>query len=122
MRRTMLVGKIHRATVTGADLSYTGSITLDPDLVEAAGFLPFEQVQVLDVDNGARLTTYVIEGLRGSGEVVMNGAAARLVAKGDRVIVLAYAEMEEAEARSHTPRVVLVDERNRPAAAAAAYD
>jgi aspartate 1-decarboxylase len=109
----MLMGKVHRATVTDANLNYEGSLTLDPDLMEAAGMLPYEQVQVLDVDNGARLTTYLIEGRRASGQVVINGAAARLVAPGDKVIVVAYAEMDEEEARAHTPRVVLVDGDNR---------
>jgi len=114
MRRMMLMGKVHRATVTDANLNYEGSLTLDPDLMEAAGMLPYEQVQVLDVDNGARLTTYLIEGERSTGQVCINGAAARLVAPGDKVIVVAYAEMEDEEARSHTPRVVLVDGANRP--------
>ena len=114
MRRMMLLGKVHRATVTDANLNYVGSLTLDPDLMEAAGMLPYEQVQVLDVDNGARLTTYLIEGERSTGQVCINGAAARLVAPGDKVIVVAYAEMEDEEARSHTPRVVLVDGANRP--------
>ena len=110
----MLMGKVHRATVTDANLNYEGSLTLDPDLMESAGMLPYEQVQVLDVDNGARLTTYLIEGERSTGQVCINGAAARLVAPGDKVIVVAYAEMETEEARSHTPRVVLVDGANRP--------
>jgi aspartate 1-decarboxylase len=114
MRRTMMHGKIHRATVTGAYLDYEGSIALDPDLYEAAGFVPYEQVHVLNVANGNRFVTYVIEGKRGSGEVAVNGAAARLVAVGDLVIVLAYAEMEDAEARRLLPKVVLVDGRNRP--------
>ena len=114
MRRTMLMGKVHRATVTDANLNYEGSLTLDPDLMEAAGMLPYEQVQVLDVDNGSRLTTYLIKGERSSGQVVINGAAARLVAPGDKVIIVAYAEMEDEEARSHTPKVVLVDGTNRP--------
>lgn len=114
MRRMMLLGKVHRATVTDANLNYVGSLTLDADLMEAAGMLPYEQVQVLDIDNGARLTTYLIEGERSSGQVCINGAAARLVAPGDKVIVVAYAEMEDEEARAHTPRVVLVDGANRP--------
>ncbi len=128
MRRTMLLGKIHRATVTDADVNYEGSLALDPDLMEAAGMLPYEQIQVLDIDNGARLTTYLIEGERSSGQVVVNGAAAHLVAPGDKVIIVAYAEMEEAEARTHTPRVVLVDGANRPitraqsGAASTSYD
>jgi len=109
----MLMGKVHRATVTDANLNYEGSLSLDPDLMEAAGMLPYEQVQVLDVDNGSRLTTYLIEGERSSGQVIINGAAARLVAPGDKVIIVAYGEMEDEEARSHTPRVVLVDAANR---------
>lgn len=119
MRRTMMHGKIHRATVTGAFLDYEGSIALDRDLYEAAGFLPYEQVHVLDVDNGNRFVTYVIEGERGSGEVAVNGAAARLVQVGDTLIVLAYTEMDDAEARALRPRVVLVDASNRPLTAPA---
>jgi aspartate 1-decarboxylase len=110
----MMHGKIHRATVTGAFLDYEGSIALDPDLYEAVGFLPYEQVHVLNIDNGNRFVTYVIEGERGSGEVAVNGAAARLVQVGDTIIVLAYTEMDEAEARALQPRVVLVDSSNRP--------
>ena len=113
-------GKIHRATVTGAFLDYEGSIALDPDLYEAAGLLPYEQVHVLDVDNGNRVVTYVIEGERGSGEVAVNGAAARLVQVGDTVIILAYAEMKEGRARSLRPKVVLVDASNRPVTASEA--
>lgn len=115
MRRVMFHAKIHRATVTGANINYVGSITLDAELMELAGILPHEQVQVLDIDNGERFETYAIEGQRGGGEVVVNGAAARLVQPGDRVIVLAYGVFEEEEARDFTPRVVLVDEANRPA-------
>ena len=114
MRRTMLSGKVHRATVTDANISYEGSLTLDRDLMDAAGMVPYEQVQVLDIDNGARLTTYLIEGERSSGQVIVNGAAARLVAPGDKVIIVAYVEIEDAEARAHTPKVVLVDGANRP--------
>ena len=114
MKRTMMHGKIHRATVTDANINYVGSITLDLDLIEAAGMLPFEQVHVVDIDNGARFETYIIEGTRGEGEVVLNGAAARLVQKGDKVIVIAYAEMSDEEARAYRPKVVLVDESNRP--------
>lgn len=109
MRRTMLHGKIHRAVVTDANVSYVGSITLDPQLLECAGILEFEQVHVVDVDNGARFVTYTITGQRGSGEVVVNGAAAHLVTPGDRVIVLAYAEMEDAEARNFQPKIVTLD-------------
>lgn len=111
--RTVLRAKIHRATVTGADVDYEGSITLDADLMDAAGILPFEQVHVLDINNGARLQTYAVEGERGSGVVCVNGAAARLVHPGDLVIVLAYEQMTEAEARSHAPALVYVDEGNR---------
>jgi aspartate 1-decarboxylase len=108
----MLRGKIHRATVTGAELHYEGSITLDPVLMEAAALLPFEQVQVLDVDNGARLTTYAIEGRRGSGDVIVNGAAAHLVHTGDTVIILHYATVSEEEAQRMRPNLVYVNERN----------
>lgn len=109
MRRTMMHGKIHRAVVTDANVDYVGSITLDPDLMEGAGIIENEQVHVVDVDNGARLVTYAIPGERGSRAVVINGAAAHLMAKGDRVIVIAYAEMEDAEARDHRPNVVFLD-------------
>ena len=111
--RTMLKGKIHRAHVTGADIDYEGSITLDPLLMEAADILPFEQVHVLDITNGARLQTYAIEGQRGGGEVVINGAAARMIGEGDMVIVLAYHTVSEEEARKLSPRLVYVDEANR---------
>jgi aspartate 1-decarboxylase len=107
----MLKSKIHRATVTGAELDYTGSVSIDPELCAAVGLREFEKVDVLDIDNGARLTTYVILG--GSGEVCLNGAAARLVAKGDRVIIVAYAQLDESEAEAFRPKIVLVDERNR---------
>ena len=113
MQRFMLHGKIHRATVTDADLHYVGSLTLDRQLMDAADLLPGQQVDVVDVDNGNRFTTYVIEGERGSGVVCVNGAAARLVAPGDTVIVISYAAMEDAEARTFTPHVVLVDGANR---------
>ena len=111
--RTMLRSKIHRATVTQANVDYEGSITLDPLLLEVAGILPFEQVHVLDVNNGARLQTYAIAGERGSGVVCMNGAAARLIHPGDIVIVLAYDQLDEAEARALRPRLVYVDSRNQ---------
>ena len=103
MIRTMLKSKIHRATVTGADINYEGSVTLDPVLMETADILPYEQVQVLDINNGNRLTTYAIEGDRGAGEVIINGAAARLVSVGDVVIILTYRDMPE-EALDHTAR------------------
>jgi aspartate 1-decarboxylase len=112
MRRTMMKSKIHRATVTGSDLNYVGSITLDPKLMELADVLEHEQVHVLDLDNGARFETYAITG--GSGDVIINGAAARLVHTGDRVIVISYAQYDEAELESYAPRVVHVDSRNRP--------
>ena len=111
--RTVLKSKIHRARVTQADLHYEGSITIDADLMEAADILPYEQVHVLDVDNGARLTTYAIEGARGSGEICINGAAARLVKPNDTVIILTYCTATDAEARSIEPSLVYVDEHNR---------
>jgi aspartate 1-decarboxylase len=113
MRRTMLKAKIHRATVTGSDLNYVGSITLDADLLDAADILEHELVHVLDIDNGNRFETYTIAGERGSGEVTINGAAARLVHEGDKVIVISYAEYDEAELATYEPRVVHVDARNR---------
>lgn len=111
MKIEMLKSKIHRATVTGAELDYTGSVSIDPALCEAVGLREFEKVDVLDIDNGARLTTYVILGA--PGEVCLNGAAARLVAKGDRVIIVAYAQLDESEADAFRPKIVLVDEHNR---------
>jgi aspartate 1-decarboxylase len=108
----MMKSKIHRATVVGADLNYVGSITLDPLLMELADILEHEQVHVLDIDNGARFETYAIKG--GPGDVILNGAAARLVHPGDKVIVITYAEYEAAELDSYAPKVVHVDERNRP--------
>ena len=113
MRRTMMKSKIHRATVTGADLSYIGSVTLDTELMELADIEEFEHVHVLDIDNGARFETYAMEGERGSGAVVLNGAAARLVQPGDRVIVITYASYDEAELDGYAPRIVHVDDRNR---------
>jgi len=112
MMRTMLKGKIHRARVTGGNISYEGSITVDRNLMEAADILPYELVHVLDINNGARFQTYVIEGEPGSGEIVLNGAAARLVAKGDLVIILAYCTVSEEEARRIQPRLVYVDANN----------
>jgi aspartate 1-decarboxylase len=109
----MLRSKIHRARVTDADLHYEGSITLDQELMEAADLLEYEKVHVLDVDNGHRLETYVVKGGRGTGEVVINGAAARLVQRGDLVIILAYTALVEEEARTHVPRLVYVDGKNR---------
>lgn len=113
MHRFMLHSKIHRATVTQADLHYVGSLTIDRDLMDAAGLLPGQQVDVVDVDNGNRLTTYAIEGERGSGILCINGAAARLISPGDTVIVIAYASMTDEEARTYEPQVVFVDKDNR---------
>ncbi len=113
MQRVMLKSKIHRATVTGSDLHYVGSITLDPELLEAADIREHEQVHVVDIDNGARFETYTIAGERGSGDVTINGAAARLVHHGDTVIVISYASYDEAELANHEPRVVHVDRDNR---------
>jgi aspartate 1-decarboxylase len=115
MTRTMLKSKIHRATVTDSNLHYVGSITIDRDLLEAADMLEFEQVAVLDIDNGERFETYTIAGERGSGDIVINGAAARLVQPGDTIIVLSYAGYSDAELDDHAPRVVHVDEHNRAA-------
>jgi aspartate 1-decarboxylase len=112
MRRRMMKSKIHRATVTGADLHYVGSITLDSDLMRRADILENEQVHVLDIDNGNRFETYAIPG--GPGDCCLNGAAARLVQPGDRVIVITYAEYEDAELEDYAPKVVHVDSRNRP--------
>ena len=113
MQRTMLKSKIHRATVTECDLNYVGSITIDPDLLEAADVREHEQVHVVDVDNGARFETYTIAGERGSGEMRVNGAAARLVHRGDTIIVISYASYDEAELDRYEPRVVHVDRGNR---------
>jgi aspartate 1-decarboxylase len=113
MHRTMLKSKIHRATVTASDLHYVGSITVDPELLEAADILEHEQVAVVDVNNGARFETYTIAGERGSGEIKVNGAAARLVHHGDVVIVISYAQYSREELEHYEPRVVHVDSRNR---------
>ncbi|MET8085204.1 aspartate 1-decarboxylase [Micromonospora sp. NPDC005194] len=113
MLRTMLKSKIHRATVTQADLHYVGSVTVDEDLLDAADLLPGEQVAIVDITNGARLETYVIPGERGSGVIGINGAAAHLVHPGDLVILISYGQMDDAEARSYRPRVVHVDTDNR---------
>ena len=112
MQRIMMKSKIHRATITGADLNYVGSITLDPRLMELADLMEHEQVHVLDIDNGARFETYVIRG--GPGDVIINGAAARLVHSGDKVIVISYAHYNEAELEAYEPLVVHVDEENQP--------
>jgi len=113
MHRTMLKSKIHRATVTDADLHYVGSITVDPELLEAADILEHEQVAVVDVNNGARFETYTIAGARGSGEMKVNGAAARLVHHGDTIIVISYAQYDTVELERYEPRVVHVDSENR---------
>ncbi|MDF3290495.1 aspartate 1-decarboxylase [Streptomyces silvisoli] len=113
MLRTMFKSKIHRATVTEADLHYVGSVTVDAELMEAADLLPGELVHIVDITNGSRLETYVIEGERGSGVIGINGAAAHLVHPGDLVILISYAQVDDAEARTLRPRVVHVDERNR---------
>jgi aspartate 1-decarboxylase len=113
MLHTLLKGKIHDALVTEADLNYEGSITIDAALMEAAGILPYEKVQVLNISNGARAETYVITGKRQSGDIVMNGAIARMAQVGDRVIILAYSQMEEKAAKNWRPVVVLVDKENR---------
>ena len=110
--RTMLKGKIHRARVTEANIDYEGSITIDQVLMEAADILPYEQVHVLDVNNGARLVTYTIEGERGSGIICINGAAAKLVSKGDTVIIISYCTVSESEARNLTPKLVYVNSQN----------
>ena len=112
MQRHMMKSKIHRATITSADLHYEGSLTVDQDLLDAADLLSYEEIQVVNVNNGARFTTYVIPGERGSGVVQLNGAAARLGMPGDLVILIAYATIEDAEAERFVPRVVFVDERN----------
>ena len=114
MQLTMLKGKIHRATVKQAELDYVGSITIDEDLMDAANIREYEQVQIVDVNNGQRFETYVIAGERASGMICLNGAAARCVACGDKVIIMCYAQMTPEEADANPPRVVFVDEDNRP--------
>ncbi len=110
----LMKGKIHRATITEANLNYVGSITIDRNLMDLAGLYPNERVQIVDNNNGNRLETYVIEGERGSGKICLNGAAARLVVPGDNVIIIAYTWIDEREAYQHTPKIVFVDENNRP--------
>ena len=112
MQLTMLKGKIHRAVVKQAELNYLGSITIDPKLMEAAGILEYEQVQIVDVENGNRFETYTIDGEPGSGMICLNGAAARQVQVGDHVIIMAYCQMDTNEAKEHKPKVVFVDEDN----------
>ena len=113
MRRTLLKSKIHRATVTDADLDYEGSVTIDGALMDAANIVEHERVEIYDVTNGSRLATYAMRGPEGSGVVCINGAAAHLVRPRDLVIIASYAEYDESECRAHQPRVVLVDEQNR---------
>jgi len=113
VRRTLMKSKLHRATVTMADLDYVGSVTIDRDLMDAADLLPFERVQVLDVTNGARLETYVLEGERGSGTIGINGAAAHLIHPGDLVLIVSYADLDDDEARGWQPTVLLLDAQNR---------
>lgn len=113
MNLTMLKGKIHRAVVKQAELNYVGSITVDTDLLEAAGILEYEMVQVVDVENGSRFETYTIAGEAGSGMICLNGAAARQAAVGDHVILMSYAQMTPEEAKEHKPKVVFVDENNK---------
>jgi len=109
----VLKSKIHRATVTGAEIDYEGSITIDKELMEHAGILPYEKVMVVSVDSGERLETYAIEGMRGSGEICMNGAAARKILKGDRVIIFSFIYIGSEEALKHKPKIIYVDEGNR---------
>lgn len=113
MERIILKSKIHRATVTEADLNYEGSITIDRDLIDAAGMLPYEKVDIYNITYGTRFSTYIIEGERGSGVICLNGAAARMVSVGDLIIIACYVNMSEAEAVGHEPTVVLVDENNK---------
>jgi len=113
VRRRMLKSKIHRAVVTDANLHYVGSVTIDPDLLDAADILEHEQVAVVDIDNGARFETYAIAGVQGRGDMCLNGAAARLVQPGDRIIVISYADYDDAELAGYEPRVVHVDSDNR---------
>ena len=113
MKVTMLKGKIHRAKVVQAELDYVGSITIDKDLLDAAGILEYEKVQIADVENGNRFETYTIAGERGSGLICLNGAAARCVHVNDRVIIMAYCEMDNDEAKEHRPKVVFVDDNNK---------
>lgn len=112
MQVTMLKGKIHRATVTQAELDYVGSITVDEELLEQSGILEYEKVQIVDINNGMRFETYTIAGERGSGMICLNGAAARCVSVGDKIIIMAYAQLDAKEAKEHHPSVVFVDEKN----------
>ena len=109
----MLKGKIHRAMVTEANLNYIGSLTLDEDLMDAAGFIEYEKIQVLDVTNGNRIETYIIRGTRGSGKVCINGAAAHLIHKDDLIIIVSYCQIDNAESQNHTPKIVQVNTKNK---------
>jgi len=113
MQRTLCKGKIHRATITQADLNYVGSLTIDEELLERGDILPYEQVHVVNVTTGARFVTYAIKGERGSGTICLNGAAARLGHVGDIIIIITYGQFDDEEARRHEPKVVLVDENNK---------
>ena len=113
MQLSMLKGKIHRATVTQADLNYVGSITVDKTLLDAAGILQYEKVHIVDINNGSRFETYTISGEPGSGVICLNGAAARLVQPGDKIILMAYAQMDEEEAKNHEPKVVFIGDDNK---------
>lgn len=113
MKLTMLKGKIHRATVRQAELDYVGSITVDPELMDAAGILEYEKVAIVDINNGSRFETYTIAGEPGSGMICLNGAAARCVSQGDKIIIMCYAEMTLEEAKEHKPKVVFVDDNNK---------
>jgi aspartate 1-decarboxylase len=113
MQRTLLAAKIHSCTITDANLQYMGSISIDENLLIAVGIVPYEQVQVVNVNNGERFITYAIAAVAGSGSIELNGAAARLGAKGDKLIVMTYAQFDEVEAKQHCPQVVLVDDRNQ---------
>ncbi|MCY9076309.1 aspartate 1-decarboxylase, partial [Bacillus inaquosorum] len=113
MYRTMMSGKLHRATVTEANLNYVGSITIDEDLIDAVGMLPNEKVQIVNNNNGARLETYIIPGKRGSGVICLNGAAARLVQEGDKVIIISYKMMSDQEAANHQPKVAVLNDQNK---------
>jgi len=114
MLRYILLSKLHRGTVTECDLNYNGSIKIDPDLLDAAGMRPFEKVEIFNVNNGARFSTYIIEGERGRGEIAINGAAARMAMVGDKVIIINYGLMDDKEIEGHQPRIVILDDHNQP--------
>ncbi len=114
MLRTMLKSKIHRAVVKQADLNYVGSVTIDSELMELSNIYEYEQVQIVDINNGSRFVTYVIAGERGSGMICLNGAAARMAQTGDKIIIMSYAQMSDEEIKNHFPIVVFVDENNKP--------